>query len=178
MNKRRWRNSWRGSRAVSEFRGPAPVINELAIQKLLGSVVVASSLRDAETFLPGLPSRQFETAASVAARIDAVIADDDMYESGEPRPSEESVNKAKALIVSAERDGSRFPRAKISVYFGEIDLTWTVQNRLLRLIVRSDPDLPALLYLQSDKGEALTRGESAEVGSAEELSQKFEWLLG
>ena len=204
-SKRRQKNPWPGSRVGSHLRqggtsapvtSPAPVINELAIGTFLGSEVVAMGLRsiywppyrwwnyyatplpEVKTLLTGLPSRQFETAASITARIDAVIADNDMYEPSEPRPSPEAVIKAKELMASAEREGSRFPRPKISVYFGEIDFTWTVENRLLRLIVLADPSLPAVLYFQSDKGEALTRGESVPVSVADDLSQKLNWLLG
>jgi hypothetical protein len=135
-------------------------------------------LRDAKTRLTGMLTQEFESAASIGARIDAVIADNDMYEPSEPRPSHEAVTKAKTFIELAERGGSKIPRPKISVYFGEIDFTWTVQNRLLRLIVLADPALPPVLYFQSDKGEALTRGESAEVRQPADLSQKLDWLLG
>jgi hypothetical protein len=126
-----------------------------------------------------LPSGDFlsETAAGIAEQIDAVIADDDMYEPGEPRPSLEAAAKAKDLVALARRGGRELPRPEVSVYFGEIDVTWKVQNRLLRLIVFSDPGRPPVLYSQTDRGEALTRGESVEA-KAEHLSQKVLWLLG
>ena len=101
-----------------------------------------------------------------------------MYEPGEPKPDLEAVAKAKDLIVAAEHRGRKLPKPKISVYFGEIDITWAVQNRLLRLIVFPDSAQPAVLYFQTDKGEALTRGESVEVSGAEDLSQRLDWLLG
>jgi hypothetical protein len=113
-----------------------------------------------------------------AARIDAVIADDDMYEAGEPRPSPEAAAKAKDLVKSAERMGHGLPRPEVSVYSGEIDVTWKVRNRLLRMIVFSDPVRPAVLYSQTDTGEALTRGESVDVRGAEDLPRKLVWLLG
>jgi hypothetical protein len=114
----------------------------------------------------------------IAARIDAVIADDDMYEAGEPRPSPEAAAKAKDLVKSAERAGRGLPRPEVSVYFGEIDVTWKVRNRLLRMIVFSDPARPAVLYFQTDKGEALTRGESVDVSGVDDLPRKLVWLLG
>jgi hypothetical protein len=120
----------------------------------------------------------FETAASITSRIDAVIADPDLYEPGEPRPSQESIKKAKELIDSAERAGARIPAPKISVYFGEIDFTWTMKNRLLRLIVLADAARIPVLYFQTNNGEALTRGESVEVRDAAQLAQKLGWLLG
>jgi hypothetical protein len=119
-----------------------------------------------------------QTVANIGARIDAVIADDDMYEAGEPRPSPEAAAKAKELVKSAGRAGRKLPRPEVSVYFGEIDVTWRVQNRFLRLIVFSDPARSALLYSQTDNGEALTRGESVEVSGADDLSQKLALLLG
>ena len=116
-----------------------------------------------------------ESNDDIAARIDAVIADDDMYEAGEPRPSPEAAAKAKELIKSAGRAGRGLPSPEVSVYFGEIEVTWKVRNRLLRMVVFSDPARPAV---QTDKGEALTRGESADVTGAGDLPQKLVWLLG
>jgi hypothetical protein len=119
-----------------------------------------------------------ESTDDIAARIDAVIADDDMYEAGEPRPSPEAAAKAKELIKSAGRADRGLPRPEVSVYFGEIDVTWKVRNRLLRMVVFSDPVRPAVLYFQTDKGEALTRGESVDVRGAEDLPRKLVWLIG
>jgi len=135
-------------------------------------------VQEAGALLAGESVAQFESAADIAAKIDAVIADDDMYEPGEPRPSLEAATKAKDLIVAAERGVRKLPKPKVSVYFGEIDVTWTVQNRLLRLIVFPDSERPAVLYFQTDQGEALTRGESVEVSGDEDLSQRLDWLLG
>jgi hypothetical protein len=120
----------------------------------------------------------FQTAVGIAAQIDAVIADDDMYEPGEPRPSPAAVATAKDLVKSAVRGERRLPRPEVSVYFGEIDVTWRVQNRLLRMIVFSDPARAPVLYFQNDKGEALTRGQSVDVAGVDDLSQKLVWLLG
>ena len=114
----------------------------------------------------------------IAARIDAAIADDDMYELGDPRPSPEAAAKAKDLVKSAGRAGRGLPCPEVSVYFGESDVTWRVRNRLLRMIVFSDPARPAVLYFQTDKGEALTHGESVDVRGADDLPQKLVWLLG
>jgi len=118
-----------------------------------------------------------ENSDDIAARIDAVIADDDMYEAGEPRPSPEAAAKAKDLVSSA-RAVRGLPQPEVSVYFGEINVTWKVRNRLLRLIVFSDPARPAVLYSQTDKGEPLTRGESVDVGGPGDLPRKLAWLLG
>jgi len=82
-----------------------------------------------------------ENSDDIAARIDAVIADDDMYEAGEPRPSPEAAAKAKDLVSSA-RAVRGLPHPEVSVYFGEINVTWKVRNRLLRLIVFSDQPGP------------------------------------
>jgi hypothetical protein len=190
--------------ATATHTATHPVIKELTLETLLGSsdvVLVAwrtnafsapivsqptyvwevcypNPLRDANTFLAGLRLQRFESAASIAAKIDAVIADNNLYEPDEPRPSPETVTKAKDLIMSAEQGGSKLPHPKVSMYFGEIDITWTVEKRLLRLIIFADPTRPAVLYFQTDKGEALTRGESEEVRSTESLSRKLAWLLG
>jgi hypothetical protein len=114
----------------------------------------------------------------VAARIDAVIADDDMYEPGEPRPTQEAAAKAKDLIKSAGRAVRELPRPEVSVYFGEIDVTWKVRNRLLRIVVFSETGRAAVLYFQTDDGGALTRGESVDIRGEDDLPRKFAWLLG
>ena len=121
---------------------------------------------------------RIESPANTAARIDAVVANDDMYELSEPRPSVQAVENAKKLVISAEEAISGLPRPDISVYFGEIDVTWKLQDRLLRMIVFSDSARPAVLYLQTDKGEALTRGETIEIRGAKDLSEKLAWLRG
>jgi hypothetical protein len=46
------------------------------------------------------------------------------------------------------------------------------------MVVFSDPVRPAVLYFQTDKGEALTRGESVDVRGAEDLPRKLVWLIG
>lgn len=120
----------------------------------------------------------FESPANTAARIDAVVADDSMYELGEPKPSVQAVADAKKLVMSAAQAISRLPRPAISVYFGEIDVTWKLRDRLLRMIVFSDPARPAVLYFQTDKGETLTRGETVEIRGAKDLSEKLAWLRG
>lgn len=125
------------------------------------------------------PATEYERSNDdIAARIDAVIADGDMYEAGEPRPSPEAAAKAKDLIQSAGRAVHGLPPPEVSVYFGEIDITWKVRNRLLRIIVFPDPSRPPVLYFQTDKGEALTRGESVDVSGADDLPRKLAWLLG
>ena len=71
----------------------------------------------------------------IAPRIDAAIADDDMYEPGEPRPSLDAAARAKDLINSAGDAVRGVPCPEVSVYFGEIDVTWRVRNRLLSCLL-------------------------------------------
>jgi hypothetical protein len=174
----------RDNRRHSEARYTG-VTDQRAIEKLLrsevaiaGSYRLASRITPADAYRIELSADRFVSAAEITSRIDALIADEDMYEPNEPRPTKEAIDEAKDLIVSAERYGSKYLRPEISVYYGEIDITWRVSNRLLRLIVFSGTVRPAVLYYQTDKGEALTRGESLEVQRAEDLSRKLIWLLG
>jgi hypothetical protein len=46
------------------------------------------------------------------------------------------------------------------------------------MIVFSDPARPAVLYLQTDKGEALTRGETIVLTGIPDLVEKLAWLRG
>src|ERR1039458_9836939 len=50
----------------------------------------------------------------IAARIDAAIADDDMYELGDPRPSPEAAAKAKDLDVN-ERTTAATPHEVVQI---------------------------------------------------------------
>ncbi|HXB68503.1 MAG TPA: hypothetical protein VNY05_09675 [Candidatus Acidoferrales bacterium] len=170
-------HSRKGTAPVS-LRDSNPILDRAATEAILRPRVFAPHLYEAKLLLGDMFREPFESATSIATRIDEVIADDDLYELGEPRPSSETVAKAKELILSAEYVGSKFPHPKISVYFGEVDITWKAQDRLLRVIVFPDPLRPAALYFQTDKGEALTRGESVEVTNAEDLSRSLNWLLG
>jgi hypothetical protein len=195
LTKRRQKHHWgfhsrKGTAQVSP-RDPDPILDRAATEALLRPRVVAVGptrslaipdiaprVYEAKLLLGDMSGERFESAASIATRIDAVITDDELYELGEPRPSSETVAKAKDLILSAEHVGSKFPHPKISVYFGEVDITWKAQDRLLRVIVFPDPIRPAVLYFQTDRGEALTRGESVEVTNAEDLPRRLNWLLG
>lgn len=155
-----------------------PIPSQLSNFCVIKTSAQGPLLFEAKLFVKGTFADPFESVASMEDRIDAVIADADLYESGEPRPSLEAVSKIKGLLRSVAYAGGQLPHPKISVYFGEIDLTWTIKNRLLRLIVFSDRDRPALLYFQTDKGEALTRGDSMDLADATDLSRKLTWLLG
>jgi hypothetical protein len=177
------------SQPIAIRLGPEPARNRPALEAHLDSKVTMAAGRfpvdmltvidagSTSSMAPEPFGGPFESADSIGATIDTLIQDDDMYESGEPRPSVETASRAKNLLILAEREGCKFPHTGISVYFGEIDVTWRVQNRLLRLIVFPDPVRPAVLYFQTDKGEALTRGESVSAGP-EDLSRKMAWLLG
>lgn len=123
------------------------------------------------------PRPDLETRDTILSKIDSVLAEDDFYEPGEPRPSAETVDRAKSLIQTGIDPERGIPRAEVSAYFGELDVTWRCQNRLLRLVVFPDATRRPVLYSQTDNGDALTRGHSIEVTGPAELSNRLDWLL-
>jgi len=118
-----------------------------------------------------------DSRESVLAKIDAVLADEDLYETGEPRPSPQTVDLVRSLINGAVDPKRRIPKAEVSVYFGELDVTWKHRNRLLRLVAFRDSARRPVLYTQTDGSEALTRGHSIEVTGNDDLSNALDWLL-
>jgi len=86
---------------------------------------------------------------TISQRIDAAVADDDQYQQDEARPSGEIADLAKRLIYATEKAGvTRFPKTYVSVYYGEIDITWKTDRNMVRLIIR--PNRTIELYRQRD----------------------------
>ncbi len=111
----------------------------------------------------------------IAAQIDAVVQNPDNYEVGEPRPNAAAIASLKSLLL-----GVIVPRdvpVAISSYYGEIDATWRKDNRMLRLVAFSDGRVP-LLYVCTDSGEALARGETLQPVTQSQISAKMAWLIG
>ncbi len=136
-------------------------------------------VRPATTTVPSIEPRSSKSrdATAIIAEIDRAVDDAGAYEEGETQPSPEAVEAAKRLVLAAEQRGVKFPTTEVSVYYGEIDLTWKSGNRLLRLVVHSDARTP-LLYFQTDTGEAFTRGQSAPAASGYQLAERLQWLSG
>jgi hypothetical protein len=111
----------------------------------------------------------------VFSEIDSVVQDPDNYEAGEPRPSREAIEELKRLLSQAI--ARQAPPSEISTYYGEIDATWHKDNRMLRIVAYSD-GRESLLYFCADSGDALTRGETIQPVSADDISQKLTWLIG
>jgi hypothetical protein len=117
---------------------------------------------------------------AIGEEIDRVVSDEDMFEGpDEPRPTNQTIARAKALLaaVNGGMAGSFIPSCRVSPYYGELDFTWNRDNRLLRLMVFSD-DRPPLLYWQTDGGETLTLGDSREASNPEQIVERLKWLLG
>lgn len=88
-----------------------------------------------------------DNAALVCAVISELLRDDELYEEGEPRPSEQAMDRATALIREARRAmGAAFPIASVSAFEGTVRITWTRPHRGVRLICPSAQDRPAYIY--------------------------------
>lgn len=114
------------------------------------------------------------------AKLDNLLNEPDLLEEGEPAPSTATLAQIRGIAQFISDRGISVSLPEISVYFGEVDLTWRFANRLLRLIAYREPDhKPMTVYQQTDFGEPLTRGQLTPVTSVEEiLPEKFAWLNG
>ena len=85
-------------------------------------------------------------ANAIANSIDAIVSNPESYEQGEAPPSEGAVCAAVDLLQEAEVSGTHLPAASVSTYYGELNVTWQSENRLLRLITYSDNREPVLYF--------------------------------
>ena len=77
-----------------------------------------------------------ESMQTVLRHIDNSITDENQYQEDEQKPDALTATTAKSLVEAAAAAGVReFPRTYISVYYGEIDITWKTDRKLVRLIV-------------------------------------------
>lgn len=85
----------------------------------------------------------------VVKSLDLIVTDDDQYETDEPRPSQETIQVARKLLRSmAEVGYNNLPKTYISVYYGEIAVTWKTEQNLDRLTF--SPNGTIELYRQAD----------------------------
>ena len=106
-------------------------------------------------------------------QIDLVVGNAEGFEDAEPRPSLAAIRSAKQLIQSAFLALGRILKAEVSAYYGELNLTWRFQDRLVRLIVFSNNRVPIVYWLTEGR-EPLSRS----VQSPEDLNERLTWLLG
>ena len=119
-----------------------------------------------------------QTADTILERIRSVIEDEDQYADDEPAPSDETVALAEQLIRTIESVGvDEFPKTYISVYYGEIDITWKTAKDLVRLMVKPGDRIE--LYQQPNYPDS-PRGESTVITmlDAATVADQIERLRG
>ena len=119
-----------------------------------------------------------QTADTILERIRSVIEDEDQYADDEPAPSDETVALAEQLIRTIESVGvDEFPKTYISVYYGEIDITWKTAKDLVRLMVKPGDRIE--LYQQPNYPNS-PRGESTVITmlDAATVADQIERLRG
>jgi hypothetical protein len=119
-----------------------------------------------------------QTADTILERIRSVIEDEDQYADDEPAPSDETVALAEQLIRTIESVGvDEFPKTYISVYYGEIDITWKTAKDLVRLMVKPGDRIE--LYQQPNYPDS-PRGESTVITmlDAATVADRIERLRG
>ena len=118
------------------------------------------------------------SAEAFNTRLTDLLNEPGLLEEGEPSPSEETLAQIRGVALWMEDQTLKVGLPEISVYFGEVDLTWKNANRLLRLIAYPETNRrPMTVYQQADSGEPLTRGQLTPVTSIDDvLPEKFAWL--
>ena len=100
---------------------------------------------------------------------------DDLYESEEPRPSQAVIQQATSILTETRYPGSAVEEGHVSTFFGEVNVTWMHDNRLVRLICFSSEDENPKVFHQDFSGGGLgTYG--IEPGTAENLFSSLAWL--
>ncbi len=97
------------------------------------------------------------TAAAITARINAFIADDEMFEEGEPRPSSKPVDELSTILTATEALGVVLPSPDVCAFYEDISVTWDFSNVYLRIVAHSSP-APPVLYLEDptfSRGKAI-----------------------
>lgn len=91
--------------------------------------------------LQGLPhvingGTRFETAHSISRKVDDVLADEEMYDAGEPHPPDLLKTRIKQLLQQTEPQliGHRFPSAEVRPFDGSIRITWDSDDKNVRLV--------------------------------------------
>jgi hypothetical protein len=83
---------------------------------------------------------RFDTDESIIKKINGVLADGEMYDEGEPRPSQDVARRVKALLRRTKfLVDLRFPVAEVRPFDGSIRITWTRFSKNVRLVC-SDHD--------------------------------------
>src|SRR5438132_9390139 len=146
--------------------------NWIALPASLGEpLVLPAALAEQPYPLPQIP--EWSDLPSVERQIDLVVGNAEGFEDAEPRPSLAAIRSAKQLIQSAFLALGRILKAEVSAYYGELNLTWRFQDRLVRLIVLSNNRVPIVYWLTEGR-EPLSRS----VQSPEDLNERLTWLLG
>ena len=71
-----------------------------------------------------------DTTESIVKRIDLIIADEDQYELDEKSPSQQTIQAARKLLRSMADVGyNNLPKTYVSIYYGEITVTWKTERR-------------------------------------------------
>lgn len=121
--------------------------------------------------------RNDDSIISVLRRLDEVVNDADQYEVDEQPPTPETIWAVRSLLLSMARMGyyQNLPKTYISVYYGEIAITWKTARNLVRVTFR--PDNHIELYRQEDYRDS-ARGESIRitVDDTQQVDAYIRWL--
>jgi hypothetical protein len=124
------------------------------------------------------PSILKDSIHSVIRHIEEVVSDSDQYGDDEAPPSEDVVRTAKQSILSiAELGYNALPKTYVSVYYGELAITWKTETNLVRLTFR--PDGHIQIYKQANY-KISARGETVTVTPRDStlVARDLAWLCG
>lgn len=151
------------SPSYGEFFSLQPHIN-FQIKDVIAAITIALATED--------------STDAIIERLDEVIADEDQYELDELPPSQTTIDAVKRLLRSMADVGyNNLPKTYISLYHGEIAVTWKTDRNLVRLTFRPNGSIE--LYRQPNYRDS-ARGESipVTVEDNERVAEYIHWLSG
>ena len=90
---------------------------------------------------------------TIWARIRKAANNPELLEEGEPQPSEETIQQITNLIRGAAALTKQpLPPSQVSVFFGEVNVSWRAGNQILRLASFPQQGRPPLLQTGSLEG--------------------------
>lgn len=111
---------------------------------------------------------------TLVERISQEISNPDNYEDGEPKPSSETIDKIFKILHEARDLPSTITRPQISTFYGELDVTWETEARMIRLAAMPGSK-PAQLYKWIKTDAPIPEGEIRDA-TAQDLVEEIRTL--
>ena len=106
--------------------------------------LASSATRQEQTVSLGDVHPYESEAQNIIDRITQIIVDNSLLDENEPPPMPETVRSLASLIIAADIDTIYpMPYGSVSTFFGELNITWRVNDAIVRLA--GFPNRPTIL---------------------------------